>query len=82
MCKIRKLYYRIISRLSEIEIPKDFTGFGLYDKTIIDAMRKISNTYPYFRGLIGDIGYEIAKIEYTQRARISRITTKQFLYPL
>ena len=78
MFRIRKLYYRINSRLSEVELLKDFTGFGLYDKTIIDILRQINDPYPYFRGLITDIGFEIAKIEYTQPARRKGITKNNF----
>jgi len=78
MFRIRKMYYGIISRLSEIDLLKDFTGFGLYDKTIIDILRQIDDPYPYFRGLITDIGFEIAKIEYTQPARRRGITKNNF----
>jgi len=78
MFKIRQLYYRISSRLSEVELLKDFTGFGLYDKKIIDILRQINDPYPYFRGLITEIGFEIAKIEYTQPARRRGITKNNF----
>jgi glycosyltransferase involved in cell wall biosynthesis len=78
MFNIRKLYYRVIGKLSEIELLKDFTGFGLYDKAIIDILRQINDPYPYFRGLIADIGFEIAKIEYTQPARRRGITKNNF----
>lgn len=78
MFKIRQLYYRVSSRLSEVELLKDFTGFGLYDKKIIDILRQINDPYPYFRGLITEIGFEIAKIEYTQPARRRGITKNNF----
>ena len=78
MFKIRQLYYRISSRLSEVELLKDFAGLGLYDKTIIDILRQINDPYPYLRGLITDIGFEIAKIEYTQPARRRGITKNNF----
>lgn len=78
MFRIRKLYYRLINRLSEIELTEDFTGFGLYDKKIIEILREIEDPYPYFRGLVADIGFEIAKIPYTQPERKKGITKNNF----
>ncbi|HMX76430.1 MAG TPA: hypothetical protein PKE35_19400, partial [Anaerolineales bacterium] len=46
-----------------------FTGFGLYDQKVIDILKGLQDPYPYFRGLIADIGFEPAIIEFTQPAR-------------
>ena len=69
MFAIRKFYYRLIDRMSETEQIRNFTGFGLYDKVIIDTLKQIHDPYPYFRGLIAEIGFERAIIEYTQPRR-------------
>lgn len=78
MFAIRKMYYNFINRVSEIELTKNNTGFGLYDKQIIDILIEIDDPYPYFRGLISDIGFESYKIEYTQPARKRGITKNNF----
>lgn len=78
MFAIRKLYYMIIGALSEIDQIRNFTGFGLYDKMVVDVLRKIDDPYPYFRGLISDIGFDIAKIEYVQPARKQGRTKNNF----
>lgn len=78
MFNIRRFYYRLISALSDVELVKDFTGFGLYDKKVIEILRTLDDPYPYFRGLIADIGFEIAKIEYTQPVRSRGITKNNF----
>jgi len=78
MFLIRKFYYELINRLSEIELTKNNTGFGLYDRQIIDILRSINDPYPYFRGLVSEIGFDSAKIEYTQPARIRGITKNNF----
>ncbi|MDD5570708.1 MAG: glycosyltransferase family 2 protein [Bacteroidales bacterium] len=75
---IRKMFYNLIGRLSETGLIKNFTGFGLYDKKVIDIIREINDPYPYFRGLICEIGYEIKKIEYTQARRKRGITKNNF----
>lgn len=78
MFLIRKLYYELINRLSEIELTKNNTGFGLYDRQIIDILRSMNDPYPYFRGLVSEIGFDSAKIEYTQPARKRGITKNNF----
>ncbi len=81
MFAVRKLFYRIIGTLSEIDQIPNFTGFGLYDKKVIEILRTIDDPYPYFRELISDIGFEIAKIEYVQPAR-NKGRTKNNFYSL
>lgn len=78
MFAIRKMYYGFINRLSEIELTKNNTGFGLYDQAIIQILREIDDPYPYFRGLISDIGFESYKIEYNQPTRKRGITKNNF----
>jgi len=84
MFAVRNLFYGLISRLSEIRQISNFTGFGLYDKKVIEILRTIDDPYPYFRGLISDIGYDIARIEYLQPKRKAGITKNNFyiLYDL
>ncbi|MNC18559.1 hypothetical protein D3C75_664630 [compost metagenome] len=78
MFAIRKMYYNFINRVSEIELTKNNTGFGLYDSQIIKILREIDDPYPYFRGLISDIGFESYKIEYVQPVRKRGITKNNF----
>ncbi|MFZ4441443.1 MAG: glycosyltransferase family 2 protein [Syntrophales bacterium] len=75
---IRKAYYNLIGRLSEIELIKNFTGFGLYDRQVMDTLRGIDDPYPYFRGLICDLGFERAVIEYVQPSRKRGFTKNNF----
>lgn len=78
MFSVRKFFYKILSRLSEIEQIENFTGFGLYDQKIIEILRTIDDSYPYFRGLISDIGYDIARLEYVQPKRKKGRTKNNF----
>lgn len=75
---IRTVYYNLVSKLSEIELIKNFTGFGLYDQKVIELLRTINAPYPYFRGLICDIGFERATVEYSQPRRERGITKNNF----
>lgn len=78
---IRKLYYNLIKKFSEIEELKNFSGFGLYDRELIEVLRKFNDPYPYFRGLITEIGYEKAEIDYVQPKR-KRGKSKNNFYTL
>jgi glycosyltransferase involved in cell wall biosynthesis len=75
---IRKVYYRLLRRLSDVELVENATGFGLYDKQIFDNLRKLDDPYPYFRGQIAEIGLEVAKVEFTQPRRKRGITKNNF----
>lgn len=75
---IRKSYYNLVRNISETELIDNFTGFGLYDKRIIEILREVKDPYPYFRGLICEIGFEKAIIEFTQPRRARGITKNNF----
>jgi glycosyltransferase involved in cell wall biosynthesis len=66
---VRKLYYRILNRVSEVELINDATGAGIYDEQVIKLLRSLNDPYPYFRGLLCEIGFPIAKVPYTQQKR-------------
>lgn len=78
MFAVRKAFYHFINNLSDIELVKNFTGFGLYDQVVVNLLREIDDPYPYFRGLIADLGFESYKIEYTQPTRKRGITKNNF----
>ncbi len=81
---IRKRYYRIVSQLSSIETFENFTGFGLYDRRVVDLVKSFDDPYPYFRGMIAEIGLPHKKLFYDQPARKRGITKNNFytLYDL
>ncbi|MBC7875880.1 MAG: glycosyltransferase family 2 protein [Anaerolineales bacterium] len=74
----RSLYYRILRSLSDVRLIDNYTGFGLYDQRVIEILRDINDPYPYFRGLIADIGFEMAEIAFTQPRRKRGITKNNF----
>jgi polyisoprenyl-phosphate glycosyltransferase len=78
MFTIRKLYYKTVNKLSNVNLIDNFTGFGLYDKEVIDHLRRINDPYPYFRGLIAEIGLRIFEIPYDQPVRVRGITKNNF----
>ncbi len=78
MFAARGFYYRLVRRMAEVELTPNFYGFGLYDRQVLETLRRIPDPYPYFRGLISEVGFDPAKIEYTQPRRERGITKNNF----
>ena len=67
---IRRIYYKLLARVSDsAPIIRDFTGFGLYDRKFMEALKRYREPLPYLRGLVGEIGFRRAEIEYVQPRR-------------
>jgi glycosyltransferase involved in cell wall biosynthesis len=75
---IRKQYYHWVNRLSGIETYENFTGFGLYDRKVVEAIRTMGDPYPYFRGMVAEIGFDRLEIPYHQPLRKRGITANNF----
>jgi glycosyltransferase involved in cell wall biosynthesis len=84
MYSIRETYYRLLARIADIEIVRQATGFGLYDRVILDQLRRLDDPYPYFRGQLAELGYDTGIIPYDQPRRVRGITSNNFysLYDL
>lgn len=78
MFLLRKLYYRFITRISEVPLVKNATGAGLFDRVVIDILRNINDSYPYFRGLLCEIGFPIATVPFKQPRRLRGVTKNNF----
>jgi glycosyltransferase involved in cell wall biosynthesis len=79
MYRIRTAYYRLVARLTNIRILEHFTGFGLYDRSVIEKIRTgFPDPYPYFRGMIAELGLPVAKVFYKQSRRERGITSNNF----
>ncbi len=78
---LRKAYYRLVKRLADIDLLENVTGFGLYDRKVVEAFRALDEPYPYVRGLISEMGFAVALVPYDQPRR-HRGTTKNNLYSL
>ena len=78
---MRKSYYRLLDGISDISVVNDSTGFGLYDQEVLNQLRKLNEPYPFLRGLICELGYEIKTVQFLQARRLRGIT-KNNLYTL
>ena len=78
---VRRFYYRLVEGLADTKTIQNFTGFGLYDRAIMEYCRSLDDPYPYFRGLIAEVGLPVDRVSYHQPLR-TRGFTKNNLYTL
>jgi glycosyltransferase involved in cell wall biosynthesis len=65
----RKLFYALMTRFSGVEQIPNFIGFGLYDQAVIALMRELHEPDPYFRGMVCEVGFQKAFVQYHQPPR-------------
>ncbi|ADW67263.1 glycosyltransferase family 2 protein [Granulicella tundricola] len=79
MYGIRSVYYRTIARLTDVKVVEHFTGFGLYDRQVIEILKRdFPDPHPYFRGQIAEIGLPTKVLHYNQKRRMRGITKNNF----
>lgn len=76
---VRKIYYKLIKKIANIDHIDQFDGFGLYDKSFIGILRKIDDNMPYFRGIVAEYGANRKEVEYKQDVRKAGKSSFNFL---
>ncbi|MBI5162532.1 MAG: glycosyltransferase family 2 protein [Magnetospirillum sp.] len=66
---LRKVFYRLINALSEVELPLDAGDFRLVDRRVLDILRNCRHANPYLRGTIAKAGFRQTGIPYDRPAR-------------
>ena len=69
MYKLRGIYYKLIKKFSSVEQIEQFTGFGLYDRSFLDVLRKLDDPTPFIRGIVAELGGRRKEVPYEQPQR-------------
>lgn len=69
--QLRRGFYRLISKISDDDLPVNVGEYRLCDRRILDELRKVDDTTPYLRGLISSMGFSQIGIEYDRADRIA-----------
>jgi glycosyltransferase involved in cell wall biosynthesis len=69
MLRMRRIFYRICSLLSDEPLPENAGGFRLVDRRVVNELITLDDYKPYVRGLITSIGFRQIGVTYTRRAR-------------
>ena len=69
MAWVRRQYYKLLRKITDIGHIENFTGFGLYDKAFVDVIRNVHDPMPYLRGMIAALGFDYKTILYDRPNR-------------
>lgn len=62
-------FYRLLGRMGEVEIPRDAGDFRLVDRSVVNAIKGMTEHRPYLRGLFAWVGYDQVGVHYERAAR-------------
>lgn len=79
MYAIRCMYYKIIKGIADNEQYENVTGFGLYDREVVDLLREYAGPTPNFRNMISEFGYSVGFIKYHQPKRKTGHSSYNFI---
>ncbi len=75
-----KIFYRILGRLVDIDVPAHAGDFRLVDRRALEAFRQLRETNRYVRGMFSWIGFHQVGVEYAYEDRLgghSKYTLKR-----
>jgi glycosyltransferase involved in cell wall biosynthesis len=75
---MRGLSYRLQKRFGDYAIIPNATGFGIYDRRVVEAIRRLNEPEPFFRGLLVETGYAIQTIAFRRPARAGGKSNNNF----
>ena len=61
--------YRVINKLSDLEIPKDTGDFRIMTRRVVDELRRLNETHGFLRGLVAYVGFRQAYVDYDRDSR-------------
>jgi len=66
---VREIYYKTLQKIADVDHIEQFMGFGLYDQSFLNVLRKLDDPMPYLRGMVAEFAGRRKEIEYTQEKR-------------
>lgn len=77
---LRGMYYKTLKKFNDsgANLLEHCTGFGLYDREIVEKLAALDDPYPYLRGIVGELGYCAALIPFEQPLREKGLTKNNF----
>ncbi len=69
-----KWFYRVLGRMSDVEIPRDAGDFRLVDRRVVDTVNAMPEHRRYLRGMFAWVGYDQVGVRYVREARHAGVT--------
>lgn len=65
----RRAGYAILAQVADYPIIPNATGFGLFDRVVVDQLARWDEPEPFFRGMVVETGYPIALVPFDRPPR-------------
>lgn len=75
---LRRVFYWLMDRTSRVDLPRGFMGFGLYDQSVVVALRGHEDNNPFFRGLVAEMGLKRSIVRYQENPRLAGTSKHRF----
>lgn len=75
----RRIYYRLVKKMSDIYLPVDAGEFQLIDRTVLQSLQQVDDYYPYVRGLVARTGMKSAQVSYAWKRRQHGVSSNNLL---
>ncbi|MDQ4025591.1 MAG: glycosyltransferase family 2 protein, partial [Actinomycetota bacterium] len=72
------VYYRLLNRLADVEIPHDTGDFRLLDARVVRELRRFRETNRFVRGIVASLGFSQTAVPFDRPDRVAGVTN----YPL
>lgn len=72
------LFYRIIYRITDVDIPMDTGDFRLLDRKVVDVIGQMRERHRFLRGMSAWVGFHQTGVEYKRSARYAGETKYPF----
>lgn len=79
MTLIRTFYYWFVKKICDVDHIEYYNGFGLYDRSFIEVLKKMDDPYPYFRGIVAELAPKRCEVKYEHQQREKGKTHMNFL---
>ncbi len=73
-----KLFYRIIYRITDVDIPLDTGDFRLMDRKVVEAMKQMKERHRFIRGMTSWVGFRQTGVAYVRQERYAGETHYPF----
>lgn len=77
--RVRRFYYWLVRKLADQDLPPNHSGYGIYDRKVVEELVKVDDFSPYLRGIVVSLGFRRATEPYVRNKRMAGVTSYNFV---
>jgi dolichol-phosphate mannosyltransferase len=75
---LAKLFYKAIAKISSSPLESDVADFRLMSRSVVDVLKQLNESSPYWRGLVQWVGFDPVYVDYSRESRVAGSTKYSF----